>query len=88
MKYDDVSWHSEGSLPSDLPYTAGATHAGMFLAWAWEDVGGSGSLPSGPFVVTALTSEGCETIGGATPNADMEDPFALDGDAPFANPFQ
>jgi hypothetical protein len=34
MKYDDASWHSGGDFPSDLPAEAGATHAGMFLAWA------------------------------------------------------
>jgi hypothetical protein len=34
MKYDDASWHSEGDFPTDLPKTAGATHGGMFLAWA------------------------------------------------------
>jgi len=34
MKYDDASWHSGGDFPADLPPEAGATHAGMFLAWA------------------------------------------------------
>src|ERR1700730_8850639 len=34
MKYDDASWHSEGDLPKELPPEAGATHIGMFLAWA------------------------------------------------------
>jgi hypothetical protein len=34
MKYDDASWHSGGNFPKDLPPEAGATHAGMFLAWA------------------------------------------------------
>lgn len=34
MKYDDASWHYNGEFPSDLPEEAGATHAGMFLAWA------------------------------------------------------
>ncbi len=34
MKYDDASWHSDGDFPDDLPPEAGATHAGMFLAWA------------------------------------------------------
>lgn len=34
MKYDDASWHFEGDFPSDLPPEAGATHIGMFLAWA------------------------------------------------------
>ena len=34
MKYDDASWHYEGDFPDDLPPEAGATHIGMFLAWA------------------------------------------------------
>jgi hypothetical protein len=34
MKYDDASWHSGGDFPADLPPEAGATHAGMFFAWA------------------------------------------------------
>ena len=34
MKYDDASWHSGGDFPSDLPNEAGATHIGMFVAWA------------------------------------------------------
>jgi hypothetical protein len=34
MKYDDASWHYEGDFPTDLPREAGATHVGMFLAWA------------------------------------------------------
>ena len=34
MKYDDASWHYEGDFPADLPPEAGATHIGMFLAWA------------------------------------------------------
>jgi hypothetical protein len=34
MKYDDGSWHSGGDFPSDLPPDAGATHIGMFVAWA------------------------------------------------------
>jgi hypothetical protein len=35
MKYDDASWHSEGNFPGDLPPEAGATHIGMFVAWAF-----------------------------------------------------
>jgi len=35
MKYDDASWHSGGSFPQDLPPEAGATHTGMFVAWAF-----------------------------------------------------
>ncbi|SKA98549.1 hypothetical protein SAMN02745166_02795 [Prosthecobacter debontii] len=34
MKYDDTSWHSGGKFPEDLPPEAGATHTGMFVAWA------------------------------------------------------
>jgi len=34
MKYDDASWHYGGNFPADLPNEAGATHSGMFLAWA------------------------------------------------------
>jgi hypothetical protein len=34
MKYDDASWHSGGKFPEDLPPEAGATHIGMFVAWA------------------------------------------------------
>ena len=34
MKYDDASWHYEGDFPAKLPPEAGATHTGMFVAWA------------------------------------------------------
>jgi hypothetical protein len=34
MKYDDASWHYGGDFPKDLPDEAGATHTGMFVAWA------------------------------------------------------
>jgi hypothetical protein len=34
MKYDDASWHYGGDFPEDLPDEAGATHTGMFVAWA------------------------------------------------------
>jgi hypothetical protein len=34
MKYDDASWHYGGKFPADLPPEAGATHTGMYLAWA------------------------------------------------------
>lgn len=36
MKYDDVSWHSGGAFPADLPANAGATHTGMYVAWALQ----------------------------------------------------
>jgi hypothetical protein len=35
MKYDDASWHSGGKFPQDLRAEAGATHTGMFVAWAF-----------------------------------------------------
>jgi hypothetical protein len=34
MKYDDASWHYGGDFPKGLPPEAGATHMGMFVAWA------------------------------------------------------
>jgi hypothetical protein len=34
MKYDDASWHYDGDFPEELPSEAGATHIGIFLAWA------------------------------------------------------
>lgn len=34
VKYDDASWHYGGDFPDDLPDEAGATHTGMFVAWA------------------------------------------------------
>jgi hypothetical protein len=34
LKYDDASWHYGGDFPEDLPDEAGATHTGMFVAWA------------------------------------------------------
>jgi hypothetical protein len=33
-KYDDASWHYGGNFPEHLPTSAGATHIGMYLAWA------------------------------------------------------
>ena len=36
MKYDDASWHYGGEFPKGLPRKNGATHIGMFLAWAIE----------------------------------------------------
>jgi len=36
MKYDDASWHSGGKFPKDLPPSAGATHTGMYVAWALQ----------------------------------------------------
>jgi hypothetical protein len=34
VKYDDAGWHSGGDFPAGLPPEAGATHAGIYLAWA------------------------------------------------------
>lgn len=34
MKYDDASWHYNGEFPEGLAEEAGATHIGMFVAWA------------------------------------------------------
>jgi hypothetical protein len=34
-KYDDASWHNGAkNFPKHLPAVAGATHIGMFVAWA------------------------------------------------------
>jgi hypothetical protein len=44
MKYDDASWHYEGDFPADLPREAGATHTGMFIAWALLSGLGSDAL--------------------------------------------
>ena len=34
VKYDDASWHYGNDFPEGLPDEAGATHTGMFVAWA------------------------------------------------------
>jgi hypothetical protein len=34
MSHDRADWHYGGDFPEDLPPEAGATHIGMFLAWA------------------------------------------------------
>ena len=34
MAYDKAEWHYGGDFPDDLPSERGATHIGMFLAWA------------------------------------------------------
>lgn len=36
MKYDDAAWHYGGDYPAELPPEGGATHIGMFMAWAIE----------------------------------------------------
>jgi hypothetical protein len=55
MKYDDASWHYGGDFPSDLPNEAGATHAGMFLAWCiLKGLGGELFTEEEPELVLAL----------------------------------
>lgn len=34
MAYDKVKWHWEGTFPHDVPRENGATHIGLFVAWA------------------------------------------------------
>jgi hypothetical protein len=34
MAYDRADWHYGGDFPADVPDENGATHIGMFLAWA------------------------------------------------------
>lgn len=34
MKYDDATWHTGDGFPVELSEDAGATHIGMFFAWA------------------------------------------------------
>lgn len=36
MSYDNWSWHAGGDYPEDLPEENGATHIGVFLAWAFH----------------------------------------------------
>ena len=52
MKYDDASWHY--ACPDDLPDEAGATHAGLFLAWAILCGLGSSDWQSGWFDIEAF----------------------------------
>ena len=55
MKYDDASWHSGGEFPSDLPPEAGATHSGMFLAWAWlNGMAGENALDEASYFISPL----------------------------------
>lgn len=57
MKYDDASWHYGGDFPIDLPDEAGATHTGMFVAWAiLADLGGDLHLKEFPQHVENLRS--------------------------------
>lgn len=55
MKYDDASWHYGGDFPSDLPHEAGATHIGMFVAWALlNGIGGEIHLEDNPEALEKL----------------------------------
>ena len=55
MKYDDASWHSGGDFPSELPAEAGATHSGIFLAWALlNELGGDFFSSEAPEAVKEL----------------------------------
>ena len=36
MAYDNWDWHAGGEFPEDLAPEAGATHIGMFVAWAYS----------------------------------------------------
>ncbi|GAA5511268.1 hypothetical protein [Novipirellula caenicola] len=55
MKYDDASWHYGGNFPKDLPAEAGATHIGMFVAWAWmTGLAGEDVIDEMPDAVAAL----------------------------------
>jgi hypothetical protein len=55
MKYDDASWHYGGEFPADLPAAAGATHTGMFLAWALlKGLGGELFVEEEPHLVLDL----------------------------------
>jgi hypothetical protein len=56
MKYDDASYHYGGNFPKDLPIEAGATHTGMFLAWAMlSGLAGELHLTEFPEGIQALT---------------------------------
>lgn len=46
MKYDDASWHyGADNFPKELPQSSGATHTGMFVAWAMLS-GLAGEVPT------------------------------------------
>jgi len=58
MKYDDSSWHYGGEFPGDLPMEAGATHAGMYLAWALlNGLGGDLFASEEPEIVAELQTK-------------------------------
>jgi hypothetical protein len=57
MKYDDASWHYGGDFPNDLSEEAGATHTGMFVAWALlSGLGGSIHIEDFPEDIPKLQS--------------------------------
>jgi hypothetical protein len=57
MKYDDASWHYGGEFPEGLSNDAGATHIGMFLAWALlSGMGGELFAEEEPQLVDELRS--------------------------------
>jgi hypothetical protein len=57
MKYDDASWHYGGDFPKDLPIEAGATHTGMFVAWAFlSGLAGEFHLNESPALLEKLRS--------------------------------
>lgn len=57
MKYDDASWHYGGKFPKELPDAAGATHTGMYLAWALlSGLGGAVHLLEFPENIQRLKS--------------------------------
>jgi hypothetical protein len=81
MKYDDASWHSGGNFPDDLPPEAGATHSGMFLAWALlSGLGGSLHIEDFPDSIPQLQSRAVtpgafllEACDGKLTNEDFSD---------------
>jgi hypothetical protein len=57
MKYDDASWHYGGEFPAKLPTEAGATHIGMFVAWALlSGLGGEIHIEECPEDIESLRS--------------------------------
>ena len=36
MKYDDMTWHTEGDFPAGISPSAAAIHIGIFTIWAWK----------------------------------------------------
>lgn len=57
MKYDDASWHDEGmdGCPVGVAENAGATHIGIFLAWAiTRDHAGQEHVEESPGEIAAV----------------------------------